>query len=114
MFEKLNTRRTIMAGVETDGLPFKKLSEVKNSVLSVQGFFFTEGKFGRQVTVVTKDALINMPKRAVAQFEAIEADEEMLKAVLDGGLEIKVESETVTRTGTTVKYELQDAQPLTF
>lgn len=109
MFEKLNVRRTVADGVNTERLPFKKLAEMPDTTLNVKGFFFTDGKYGKQVVVVTDHALVNMPKRAVSQFEQIENDDLMLQAVLNGGLEIVVEKEVVTRTGTTVKYTLQDS-----
>lgn len=109
MFEKLNKTRTIMDGVNLDGMKYRKLKELAGKKLSCKGFFFSNGKFGKQVVVVTDECLVNMPERAVAQFDEIANNKEMLEAVLNGKLVISVESEVVTRQGTTTTYELQDA-----
>lgn len=108
MFESLNKKRTVMEGVDTQEMEYKKLKEFKNSKISVRGFFFTESSMsGRQVVVVGDKYLINMPKRAIEQFETIQNTPEMLTAVLNGGLTIEVHDEQVTRGGNkTILYDL--------
>lgn len=109
MFESLNRRNTVMAGINTEGMAYRKLKEFKNSVVEVKGFFFTNNqKSGEQVVVVSENCLINMPKRAVEQFRTIEATPEMLEAVLEGKLSIEVRDEVMTRQGnSTILYDLK-------
>ena len=109
MFESLNKKRTVMEGVETQDMEYRKLKYFKNSTLKTKGFFFTESSMsGRQVVVVGEEYLINMPKRAIEQFEKIENTPEMLEAVLDGKLSIEVHDEQVTRNGNkTILYDLK-------
>ena len=108
MFESLNRKRTVMEGIETKGMEYKKLKDFKNQTVKVYGFFFTESEMsGRQVVVVGEKCLINMPKRAIAQFETIENNPEMLNAVLNGGLSIEVHDEQVVKGGNkTILYDL--------
>lgn len=108
MFESLNVKRTIMEGVNTDEMEFRKLKELTNSTFKCKGFFFTISKLTgeRQVVVVGDTYLVNMPNRAVAQFEAIYNNPKLLEAVLAGKLEIAVHEETKTRLGSTVLYDL--------
>ena len=108
MFEKLNRRSTVAEGVNTQEMDFKPLKDFCGTKISVKGFFFTEGRFGTQVVVVGNGYLINMPKRAVEQFEAIAQDDKMLDAVLDGKLEIKNIKMLDTKNGQTVAYDLAD------
>lgn len=108
MFESLNKKRTVMDGVDTQDMEYRKLKEFKNQTLRVKGFFFTESSMsGKQVVVVGEDYLINMPKRAIEQFETILNTPEMLNAVLNGELSIAVHDEQTTRGGNkTILYEL--------
>lgn len=109
MFESLNKKRTIMEGVDTEGMSFHKLKDFTNTTLPCRGFFFTEDKLsgGQQVVVITDTCLVNMPKRAVAQFQKITDNEQMLNAVLEGKLSIEVHDMVKTRTGATIQYELK-------
>lgn len=89
MFNELNKgKRTVREGINTKEQPFRKLEDFVGQTILVDGYFFTTGKFGKQCVVVGNGYNINMPKRAVALFEAIDANEPMLKAVLDGKLEL--------------------------
>lgn len=83
MFNEMNKRRT-MPNVSTDGMDFHKLSEYVGKVVKVDGFFFTNGKFGKQTVVLSNDVLINMPSWATKEFEKIENNDAMLSALLDG------------------------------
>lgn len=110
MFESLNKyRKTMQEGIDTSKMEFKPLKDFCGKSISVNGFFFTEGKYGKQVVVVGCGYLINMPSRAVEQFEEIESNEEMLKAVLEGKLVLENIRMVETKNGTTAAYELADA-----
>ena len=108
MFESLNAKRTVMEGVDTSEMKFHKLKDFANSTIPCRGFFFTEDKLsgGQQVVVVTDTCLVNMPKRAVKQFEKIVANEQMLDAVLEGKLSIEVKDMVKTKTGATIDYKM--------
>lgn len=110
MFNELNTNRTIKAGIDTEGMDFKPLSEWEGKVIPVDGFFFTKaGKYGEQVVVVGNGYLINMPKRAVEQFKKIAENDNMLTAVLNGKLIIKdIKANVQTDKGVTTSYKLAD------
>lgn len=109
MFESLNKKRTIMVGVDTEGMEFKKLKDFLNTDIPVKGFFFTTNKISGelQVVVVAENCLVNMPRRAVAQFKTIEENPEMLKAVLAGKLTIEVGDMVKTKQGATVQYNFK-------
>lgn len=89
MFENLNSKRTIREGIDLQALNFVKLSDLIGTVIKVDGFFFTEGRYGQQVVVVGNNYKINMPARAVEQFEKIQNDDAMLHALLEGHCCIK-------------------------
>ena len=109
MFESLNRKRTIMEGVDTEGMEFKKLRDFINTDLPVKGFFFTTNRISGevQVVVVTETCLVNMPRRAVEQFMTIQETPEMLKAVLEGKLTIEVGDMIKTKQGATVQYNFK-------
>ena len=74
----------------------------------MDGFFFNDSKFGKQVVVVGEGYLINMPSRAVESFEKIAENEDMLKAVLKGHLGLVDIHMIETKNGTTVAYTFKD------
>lgn len=109
MFNELNQyRNTVREGVDTTEMEFKPLMDFCGETIICDGFFFTEGKFGKQVVAVGSGYLINMPQRAVEQFEKIEENEAMLKAVLSRHLAITDLHMINTKNGTTVAYTLAD------
>lgn len=112
MFKELNQNRTrtIREGIELEHLPFIKLRELAGHSLKVDGFFFTEGRYGKQVVVVGGGMKVNMPARAVELFETIKADENLLNAVLDGKLAITNIKTAETKNGTAVLFELADIE----
>ena len=80
MFEKLNSHvRTIKENVVLGDLPFKALKDFIGRELVVEGFFFTNSKYGKQVVIVADNTKINMPERAVQIFEQVQKDEKMTK-----------------------------------
>lgn len=112
MFNELNHIRTVKDGINTKELTFKPLSDFVGKTIKVDGFFFTVGKYGRQVVVVGNGYNINMPKRAERTFDAIANNQYMLNAVLNGKLEIiNIEKkETKSEAGFTTLYELHDVE----
>lgn len=108
-FNKLNTRSTVREGVDTHEMEFKPLKDFYGQKIKCDGFFFTEGKHGKQVVVVGNGYLVNMPARAVEQFEEIVANEEAMDEVLAGHLVIKDIKMIDTRKGRTAAYTLNNA-----
>lgn len=110
MFGELNKgTRTIKEGVDLNKLEFKPLSDFAGKVLTVEGFFFTSGKYGKQVAVVANGCKVNLPKRAVEQFETIYASGEMIEAMFAGKLIIKdIVNDVETKNGKTTSYVLAD------
>ena len=112
MFKELNSVRTIKEGIRLEDLQFRKLKDFVGKTLYVDGFFFTNGDYGKQLVVVARDNeggwKVNMPNRAIDQFEAIKADKDMLKAVLEGHLQIVDIQEQKLGRGSTTLYTLAD------
>lgn len=112
MFKELNSVKTIKEGIKLEDLQFRKLKEFTGKTLAVDGFFFTNGDYGKQLVVVARDNeggwKVNMPNRAIDQFEAIKADKDMLKAVLEGHLQIVDIQEQKLGRGFTTLYTLAD------
>ena len=109
MFRELNKYvDTVREGIDTSDMEFRPLKDFCGKRIKVDGFFFTEGKFGKQVVVVGNGFLINMPGRAVETFEDIQNNEDMLKGVLEGHLCIRDIKMVETKNGTTAAYKLDD------
>lgn len=109
MFENLNKKSsTIKEGIVLEELPFKPLKEMVGQNLRVDGFFFTNGKYGKQVVVIANGVKINMPARAVETFENIASDEGMLNAVLEGHLMLTDIKLVETKNGKTTGYTFKD------
>lgn len=114
-FEKLNKRRTVAEGLDTNNMEFKPLKEFTGKSLISYGFFFTDGKFGKQIVYVGMETesgemfLVNMPKRAVEQFEQIADNDEAVQAVVNQGLVMTDIREANTRNGMTTLYTLKNA-----
>ena len=113
MFEQLNRnhKRTIQEGTELDKMEFKKLKDFKNKVLRVEGFFFTNGDFGKQVVIVANGYKINMPARAVKDFEQIYDNDDMLNAVMNGDMIIRDIKEVKAKMGKTIAYTYDTYEP---
>ena len=106
IFEKLNKgKRTVREGINTENMEYCKLSNFIGQTIRVDGFWISDkGNYGKQAVVVGNGWLINMPKRATEQFEAILKNEEMLNAVLDGHLALTDIRPIKTNTGDTTSY----------
>lgn len=111
MFKSLNKGNSyVREGIDTKSQEFAPLKNFMGQTIRVDGFFFTNGKYGKQVVVVGEGFNINMPGRALDQFEAIAADREMVEAVLAGKLIINDIKEGTANNQKTVFYNLDDAE----
>lgn len=108
MFEQLNHKGTIRDGLDITNYPFAPLKDFIGQDLKVDGFFFTEGQYGRQVVVVANDTKINFPSRSVEEFQKIADSVELLDAVLEQHLLITDIKAIKTRNGNTVSYRFAD------
>lgn len=110
MFNELNRgKATVKEGINTRDYLFVSLKNFIGKHVKVDGFFFTNGRYGKQVVVVGEGYNINMPKRATETFEIIYNDDVKLKAVLDGHLMLTDIRELHTDNGNdTVTYTLTD------
>lgn len=108
-FNNLNKRSTVREGIDTQEMEFKPLKDFCGQNIKSDGFFFTDGKYGKQVVVVGNGYLINMPTRAVEQFEKIASNAEAVDAVLAGHLVLKDIKMIDTRNGKTTAYTLNNA-----
>lgn len=109
MFRELNTYvETVRKGIDTSDMEFKPLKDFCGKRINVDGFFFTEGNYGKQVVVVGNGFLINMPGRAVEVFENIQNNKDTLEGVLEGHLCIREIKMVETKHGTTTAYTLDD------
>ena len=108
LFENLNlTSKTLKEGIDLGALEFKPLKDFIGSEINVDGFFFTEGKYGKQIVVVGNHAKINLPSRYVEKFEQIEASEEMLQGVRDGKLVLTNIRSIETNNGNTTTFQFK-------
>ena len=112
MFKSLNKGNSyVREGIDTRSQEFAPLKNFIGQTIRVDGFFFTNGDYGKQVVVVGEGFNINMPARALDQFEAIAADPEMVKAVLAGKLIINEIKAGKSKSGKdTTFYNLDDAE----
>ena len=109
MFERLNKHaKTIREGIKLDTMAFKPLKEFRGHTVHVDGFFFTDGKYGRQVVVVGNGFKINMPRRAVEEFETLMNIPEDMQGMLEGHLMLTEIAELKTTNGTTTSYKFTE------
>ena len=108
-FDGLNKRSTVKEGINTQDMEFKPLKDFCGQKIKSDGFFFTDGKYGQQVVVVGNGYLINMPARAVEQFERIAENKDAVDEVLKGHLVLKDIKMIDTKNGETTAYTLANA-----
>ena len=108
MFKELNSKRTIREGIDLAELPFAKLADFQGKTLNVDGYFFTDGDYGKQVVIVANGSKVNMPNRAVRIFEDIDRDPQMIQAILEGHLQITDIAPSKTKRGMTTSFTLED------
>ena len=108
MFNEYNYKSTVREGIDTDAMEFLPIKNFVGQEIRVDGFFFTEGRYGGQVVVVGNGYKINLPSRSTEVFQKIANDQEQLNAVLTGHLKlinIKIKD---TRNGTTTIFDFAD------
>ena len=112
LFEQLNQNntKTIRQGIDLATLTFKPIKDFIGQDIHVDGFFFTEGRFGKQVVIVGNGAKINLPARYVKVFELVQDSPDLLQGVLDGKMLLKNVKETNTRNGSTTTFEFATAE----
>lgn len=101
-----NGRSLRMEGLNTEGWAFKKIKEFIGETVPVKGYYITKGKFGDQCVVCGNGVLINMPDRAVEEFESIFADETNKNLLLAGKISLKNIKVLDTKSGTTTGYDI--------
>lgn len=102
------SNRVIMEGINTEGMAFTKLSEYIGKEVAVKGYFFTKGRYGEQLVVVS-DSLINMPGRSGDEFRSIFADANNKNNLLAGKIKLTNIQYMDTKSGTkTVIYDIED------
>lgn len=109
MFTEKNRKsmRTVSEEINTNELPFKKLADLDGKTIRVFGYFFTNGDYGKQLVVVTRNELVNMPNRYVKEFEAFTDDE--IKAITNGAMMLKNIRPYVNKNGkTTYTFDYDD------
>lgn len=107
MFNEKNlSKSTVNKSINTKELEFIPLKQFVGRSIRIWGYFFTDGKFGKQVIAVMADALVNLPKRYVEQFEKF-TDEE-IEAIKNGGLVLDNVRIIETNNGTTVTFDYAD------
>lgn len=89
-FATLNktSKKTVRDNINSDSWEFKPLREFAGKEILVNGFFFTEGKYGKQVVVIADGVKVNIPKRYTADFEQIRDNDEARNAMLEGHLKL--------------------------
>lgn len=108
MFAEYNYKSTVREGIDTDAMEFLPIKNFVGQEILVDGFFFTEGRFGRQVVVVGNGYKINLPSRSTEVFQKIAENEEQLKAVLSGHLKLCNIKMKDTKNGTTTVFDFAD------
>lgn len=114
MFDEMNYQSTVREDVDTASMEYIKLKDILAKGVKeilVDGFFFSNGKFGKGLVVVGSGYKINMPSHAVKKFEAIASDPEKVQAVLDHKLKLTDFEEVSTKNGNpTIRFTLSDVK----
>lgn len=110
MFKDLNkhARNTVKEGIDLQALSFVKLNEFIGKTILVDGFFFTNGDYGKQIVVVGNGYKINLPARYVEAFETIQADDDMLEAMFSGHLALTNIRSMKSKNGYTTAFDFAD------
>lgn len=106
-FEDLNTnsKKTIKDGIKLDSMNFVPLKDFIGKEIPVDGFFFTDGKYGKQAVVVGCNVKINVPKRFTDDFLKIRDDKDALEQVIAGKLVLTNIREIEAKNGKTVTFD---------
>lgn len=104
-FEQFNKRSTIREDVNIKDMEFRPLKDFCGKTINVDGFFFTTGNYGKQVVVVGNGYKINMPARAVEEFQNMAINDDALDEILAGHLCLTNIKMIDTKNGSTVAYK---------
>lgn len=110
-FEDLNTssKKTIRDGINLDDMNFISWKEYIGKDLKVDGFFFTNGKYGEQVVIVADGKKVNIPKRFTDDFRKIRDNDEALAQVIAGKLILANIRELDSKNGRTGTFDFKTA-----
>lgn len=109
-FEALNkSKKTVRDEIKTEGMNFVPLKDFIGKEIHVDGFFFSEGKYGKQAVVVGEGCKINLPKRYTKDWEKIRDNNEALEAVLAGKLILTDIKPVESDNGKSVAYSFKNA-----
>lgn len=108
MFAEFNHKSTVRDGIDTDKMDFLPIKNFVGQEILVDGFFFTEGRYGEQVVAVGNGYKINLPARSTDVFHKIADNPEQLHAVLTGHLKLTNIKMKDTRNGTTTIFDYTD------
>ena len=106
-FASLNksNKKTVRDGIDSSNWNFVKLEEYIGKEIVVDGFFFTEGKYGKQVVVLGDGKKINIPKRYTLDFETIYNNDEALEEVVNGRMKLTDIKAIDSKNGKSVAFE---------
>ena len=105
MFSEYNYRSTVRDGIDTEAMEFLPIKNFVGQEIRVDGFFFTEGRFGKQGIAVGNGYKINLPARSTEIFQKIADDPEQLKAVLTCHLKLTNIKMRNPKNGTTPVFD---------
>lgn len=108
MFNEYNYKSTVREGIDTDKMEFVPIKNFVGQEILVDGFFFTEGRYGKQVVVVGNGYKINLPSRSTDVFQKIASEPEQLQAVFSGHLKLTNIKMKDTKNGTTTVFDFTD------
>lgn len=110
-FGSLNkeSKKTVRDGIDSTKWEFKPLKDFVGKDILVNGFFFTEGKYGKQVVVIADDVKINIPKRYTEDFEKIRDNDDARNAMLEGHLKLTDIKNIDSQNGKTVAFTFATA-----
>lgn len=113
-FNKHSGSAILPEDVDLMAIEFKPLKEFVGKAIIIRGFFFSNGKFGEQVSVYAKPeeyrggVKINMPKRYVETFRAILNTEGSKEAILNGKCMMTNIHEVVGKQGKSISFDFKD------
>lgn len=111
--ENYNHKSTAVLPKEVDltTLEFKKLKEFVGEELVLEGFFFSNGNWGRQVSIYThtpkypKGVKINMPKRYTDIFEDMASKQPIVEEILNKQAKLTNIEVKKSKNGETVIFD---------
>ena len=114
-FNKSGSGAILPESVDLTALEFHKLAEFVGQELTLKGFFFSNGTYGKQVVIYTTTPTypmgvkINMPKRYVALFEEVLKTPNAKEQILSNHCLISNIQTKKTKTGKdTVVFNFKD------